>query len=117
VEELMNLVSTPQGDVLVIRVDESRIDAVVAVQFKDAFRDAVTEAPDRVVLDLENVSFVDSSGLGAIVAAMKLIAPKRLELAALNETVSKVFRLTRMDTVFVLHETAEAAVTATANVH
>lgn len=100
----MNLVTEPHGDTLVIRVDESRIDAAVAVQFKDAFRETIEEAPERVVLDLQSVEFLDSSGLGSIVAAMKLLAPDhRLELSSLTETVAKVFRLTRMDTVFTIH--------------
>ncbi|MEM1386552.1 MAG: STAS domain-containing protein [Pseudomonadota bacterium] len=100
---------------LIITVPAARIDASVAVQFKDAFREAVKGAPQRVILDLKSVNFVDSSGLGAIVAAMKILAPDgRLELASLSETVSKVFRLTRMDTVFTLHDNVEAALSETA---
>ncbi len=50
---------------------EPRIDAAVAIQFKDAMRAATDGGPDRVILDLSGVDFIDSSGLGAIVAAMK----------------------------------------------
>lgn len=68
-------------------------------------------APDRVIVDLSEVDFIDSSGLGAIVAAMKQLREgQRLELAGLTPTVSKVFRLTRMDTVFSLFDTLEEAV-------
>lgn len=106
----MKLVSQRARGAMVIRVEEARIDAAVAVQFKDAFRDAVRDAPDRVILDLAQVSFLDSSGLGAIVAAMKILAPERkLELAAMTETVAKVFRLTRMDSVFAIHPDARTA--------
>jgi anti-sigma B factor antagonist len=50
------------------------------------------------------VHFLDSSGLGAVVGVMKLLAPeRRLELAGLTPTVAKVFRLTRMDSVFTIH--------------
>ena len=67
-------------------------------------------AARRVVLDLSRVTFVDSSGLGAIVAAMKMLAPdRRLDLAGLQTNVERVFRLTRMDTVFVIHADAGAA--------
>ena len=56
------------------------------------------------MLDLSQVTFVDSSGLGAIVAAMKhLEAGRRLDLAGLTPDVAKVFRLTRMDTIFTIH--------------
>ncbi|WP_040545288.1 MULTISPECIES: STAS domain-containing protein [Salipiger] len=89
----------------VIRVDEDRIDSLVAIQFKDAVRALVDPEASRVILDLERVAFIDSSGLGAVIAAMKgLGAGQRLELAALSPVVDKVFRMTRMDSVFTIHE-------------
>ena len=100
----MQLNSEISGDALVIAVGESRIDAASAVEFKDTMRELVEDGPERVVLDLANVEFVDSSGLGAIVAVMKLLGPTRkLELASLSVGVAKVFSLTRMDSVFTIH--------------
>jgi anti-sigma B factor antagonist len=50
------------------------------------------------------VEFLDSSGLGAVIAVMKMLGPeRRLELAALGPAVERVVRLTRMDTVFTIH--------------
>jgi len=101
----MKLVSEWSNDVLLVRVDQDRIDAASAIQFKDQMRNVTQGAQGRVLLDLGQVAFIDSSGLGAIVAAMKALAPAhRLELAALTPTVKKVFRLTRMDTVFTVHD-------------
>ncbi|MBN8187403.1 STAS domain-containing protein [Salipiger thiooxidans] len=106
----MQLTVTDTEDPQIIRVDEGRIDAAVAIQFKDAVREAVSPGTARVVLDLGAVEFIDSSGLGAIVAAMKGMGQgQRLDLAALRPMVDKVFRLTRMDTIFVIHETVDAA--------
>ena len=51
------------------------------------------------------------SGLGAIVAVRKLLAPDRvLELSSLTPTVEKVFRLTRMDSIFTIHPSHEVAI-------
>ncbi len=100
----MPLKSAMQGSTLVIRVMDDRIDAAGAIQFKEQMRDVTTTPSARVILDMSNVHFLDSSGLGAVVAVMKLLAPERkLELAGLTPTVEKVFRLTRMDTVFTIH--------------
>jgi anti-sigma B factor antagonist len=100
----MELQAERRGDLLVVRVREDRIDAAVAIQFKDRMREVLVDAPPRVMLDLAQVGFLDSSGLGAVVAVMKLLGPgKALELAGLTPTVQKVFRLTRMDTVFTIH--------------
>ena len=100
----MDLSSNAQNGTLVVTVNETRIDAAVAIQFKDKMRERTEKAGDRVVLDLAQVSFIDSSGLGAIVAAMKQLGKeRRLDLAGLNKDVDRVFRLTRMDTVFKIH--------------
>ncbi|MCW1956330.1 STAS domain-containing protein [uncultured Lentibacter sp.] len=99
----MEFSCTEAGDVLIVRVLAARIDAAAALKFKDALR-ALTGAASHVVLDLRDVQFVDSSGLGAIVAVMKLMgSARRLDLAGLTPTVDKVFRLTRMDSIFTIH--------------
>ena len=100
----MELQVEPRGGFLAIRVMDDRIDAASAIQFKDRMREVTQGTTGRVVLDLAQVAFLDSSGLGAVVAAMKALGPDRpLELAGLTPTVQKVFRLTRMDSVFTIH--------------
>jgi anti-sigma B factor antagonist len=100
----MQLETENRGDDLLVVVAADRIDAMVAVQFKDAMRQATEDGPRRVVLDLSRVGFLDSSGLGALVAAMKALgADRRLDLLAPTPAVDKVFRLTRMNTVFAIH--------------
>ena len=109
----MELSTTSDMGVTIIRVDADRIDAAVAISFKDRMRELLGGASGRVVLDLEKVDFIDSSGLGAIVAAMKLMPPgAKLELAGLSPAVDKVFRMTRMDSIFQIHETAVNALSA-----
>ena len=104
------------GDLRVIKVQEDRIDAAVAIQFKDRMRELTDTAPPGVLLDLSRVEFLDSSGLGAVVAAFKQAGPdRRLELAGLTPTVEKVFKLTRMDTVFTIHASASDVTVQFAN--
>ena len=94
-----------RGDgVDLVRVEATRIDAAVAIQFKDEMRAVTAQAAPRTVLDLQEIDFIDSSGLGAIVASMKAMPPSRkLELAGLTPAVDKVFRMTRMDSIFTIH--------------
>jgi len=103
----MNITVRQEGAALVARFDEARLDAAVAIQFKDRMREIAAGSPDRVILDLSRVEFLDSSGLGAVIAVMKMLGPeRRLELAALGPAVERVVRLTRMDTVFTIHAEA-----------
>lgn len=104
------LKTQPHGQSAVISVEADRIDAAVAIEFKDQMREAIAASDGRAILDLSQVDFVDSSGLGAIVAAMKLMpAGRKLELAGLTPNVDKVFRMTRMDSIFTIHSSATAA--------
>ncbi|MDK3019909.1 STAS domain-containing protein [Pseudodonghicola flavimaris] len=106
----MLLSSTQKGDVRIVTVNADRIDAAVAIQFKEDMRTETAGGPDRVILNLSRVTFIDSSGLGAIVAAMKQLGEgRRMELAGLSPMVDKVLRLTRMDTVFKLFPSLDDA--------
>ncbi|WP_164660805.1 STAS domain-containing protein [Tropicibacter sp. Alg240-R139] len=112
----MSLTSTVTDHARIITVNADRIDAAMAIQFKEDMRTETEGGPDRVILDLSTVKFIDSSGLGAIVASMKqLEANRNLDLAGLTPVVDKVFRLTRMDTVFNLFPSLDDALAATAD--
>ena len=101
----MKLESERRGGIIVIRAVDDRIDAAGAIQFKERMREIIEESSERVVFDMSNVGFLDSSGLGAVVSVMKALGPiRRLELSGLTPTVEKVFRLTRMDSVFIIHK-------------
>ncbi|MBK0326269.1 STAS domain-containing protein [Rhodobacteraceae bacterium F11138] len=109
----MSLTSTVMGSAQIVTVNTNRIDAAMAIQFKEDMRLQTEAGPDRVILDLSQVDFIDSSGLGAIVAVMKQLDDgRRLDLAGLTPSVSKVFRLTRMDTVFKLFPSLQDATAA-----
>ncbi len=101
----MELQSEHHGEILVIRAMGDRIDAAGAIQFKERMREIIQEPSARVVLDMSMVGFLDSSGLGAVMAVMKALGPvRRLELFGLTLAVEKVFRLTRMDSVLIIHK-------------
>ncbi len=88
----MALSSKYHGKVLIVTAHMSHIDAAVAIQFKDDIRAEIDDHAQHVILNLAEVQFIDSSGLGAIVASMKqLKGNRKLDLAGLTPTVAKVF--------------------------
>lgn len=112
----MALSSNTNDDTQVISVHCDRIDAAMAIQFKEDMRAETENEVRRVILDLSSVEFIDSSGLGAIVASMKQLGDgRRLDLAGLQPVVEKVFRLTRMDTVFRLFTSLDDALSTGSN--
>ncbi|PKQ32124.1 MAG: anti-anti-sigma factor [Actinobacteria bacterium HGW-Actinobacteria-2] len=97
-------------DVGVIRVD-GRLNMVTASQLKDTVADAVGTGRLRVVVDLTNTTFMDSSGLGALISGLKTArtAGGDLRIAGANEQVLMVLQLSNMDRILRPYETPESA--------
>jgi anti-anti-sigma factor len=97
--------------VLVVHVVMPRIDALCASAFKEEIAARIEKGHHRLVLDLSDVDFVDSSGLGALVACLKRIGPLgTIAIVGTKGVVSKLFTLTKMDRVFPLYDTVDAAI-------
>ena len=98
------------GDVFVARILESRLTADVAERLKEDLVSYVNKGYRIIVLDLSQVKFIDSSGLGALIAARRALhSDGELALCGANENVTSMFRLTRMNKVFRMYDTAENA--------
>jgi anti-sigma B factor antagonist len=109
----MRFVEQRIGTNIVLQVLEPRLVADKAQAFKEAVGRYFANGPISLVLDLAKVEFIDSSGLGAILSLLKRM-PKGSELLVcrLNEAVTNMFMLTRMDRVFTICKTVDEAVTA-----
>jgi anti-sigma B factor antagonist len=106
----MELAVRQHGSVTVVQPLAERIDAMVAVMFKDRMKAAIEAGSSCILLDLSPIGFLDSSGLGAVVAIRRFLREgQRLELASLTPPVQRVFRLTRMDSVFTIHSEVDDA--------
>lgn len=107
----MNFDKENYGEKLVVKLMEDRLDAALAVRFKNNLKVLVDEGAAHMILDLSQVGFMDSSGLGALVGHMKYMGTERkFEICGLSPTVEKVFKLTRMDSVFKIYENLDEAV-------
>lgn len=107
----MEMETSKEGDRLVIKVKESRLDARLAVKFKESIQALIQGGNHQVLLDLGDLQFMDSSGLGAIVSCLKTASGQNgdLQLCSVNAPVFSVFKLTRLDRIFVIHADKEAA--------
>ena len=99
-----------EGGVTVV-APTGRLDVAGAPALKDAINDLDKNGPPKVVLDMEGISFVDSTGLGSVIAALKQIRKQQgeLRLAAPNQQVRVVLELTTLDKVFPYFATLEEA--------
>ena len=100
-----------RNGVIVLKPQERRIDASNAVGFKESLSGHLGDGSPNIVINLDEVRFIDSSGLGVLVSALKEIGSNgEIKLCHLREGVRSIFELTRLDTVFDLHGSEGGAV-------
>lgn len=78
------------------------LDATQTAQLRTQIDDAMQSGASTVLVDFEQVSFMDSSGLGALVGAFKSLRARggKLCVCSVNEQIRILFELTSMDRVF-----------------
>jgi anti-sigma B factor antagonist len=84
---------------------QGEVDLYASSQLRDAILRLTEEGENRIVIDLNNVSFIDSSGLGVLVAGLKRARERGGELALVfgEGSVQKVLGITGLDKVFPTH--------------
>ncbi|MGZ5050957.1 MAG: STAS domain-containing protein [Methylobacter sp.] len=96
----------------VISVQEERIDAHNSGELKEAILHLIEQGESNIVMKLDRVRFIDSSGLGALLSGYKHAAAKsgRLALANMQQQVLSMFELTRLNRVFDIYADVSEAV-------
>ena len=95
------VVVSPTGE-----VDMSRSPAL-----RETLRAVNDEKPNRLVVDLETVSYMDSSGLATLVESMRTAKGNgtQMVLAGMNQRVRAIFEIARLDQFFSIVDTVDAA--------
>lgn len=114
----MDLGNTQEGDVSIIVLNEERLDASTAPEFKKQMEQLIDESNKQVILDISKLGFMDSSSLGALVGVLKYLGSDgKMVVVGASGIVLDLFKLTRMDKIFTLAgdtETAKGLFMATA---
>ena len=94
----MQLSSTAHGDVQCVTLPVETLDAANTQAFKQAVGPLIS-AVRRLVIDLGNVRFVDSSGCGVLLWCLRRARENSgdLKLIGVNERVAELFRIIRLD--------------------
>ncbi len=101
----MNIETRTENRITIIRIQESRIDATKAPDLKSHLSALIEEGKTLIGIDMSQVNFIDSSGLGALVSGMKKIGRNgSMALWGLNRQVKSVFELTQLYKVFEIFE-------------
>jgi len=87
------------------------IDVYTAPKLRDKITELVAAGVYDLVIDMEAVEFLDSTGLGVLVGGLKKVRAHDGSLALIcnQDRLLKIFRITGLAKVFVIHESTEAA--------
>lgn len=85
---------------------EGILDGTKATEFRQEVERSIKEGASVILIDFSKVTFMDSSGLGALVLALKTVrgAGQKMFLCSINEQIKMLFELTSMDRVFEILE-------------
>lgn len=100
-----------KGTAVLIVVKEERLDAHNSGELKTQMLNLFEDGKTNLVVDLEMVRFVDSSGLGSLVSGFKNASARsgNLKLCSLQPQVKSMFELTRLHRVFEIFPSATEA--------
>ena len=89
----------------VLFIQEERIDAHNSGELKEAILHLIEQGEINIIVQLEHVRFIDSSGLGALLSGYKNAEAKsgKLALASMQQQVLSMFELTRLNRVFEIY--------------
>ena len=100
------------GNSVIVRLS-GELDLYNAHEVRDALLDECGRGPNRLVVDLSEVSFVDSTALGVLIEARGKMPNRRaFLLAAPNDSTRRAFEIAGLDRHFALHETIADALAA-----
>ncbi|MDJ0836522.1 MAG: anti-sigma factor antagonist [Acidobacteriota bacterium] len=103
-----------EGNILTVTPEIAVLDARVAAEFREKFSE-FANGDQFILLDLSNVTFMDSSGLAAVVYCFQMTdIRRRLAICSATKRVMQLFSMTRMEDVVHLYPDHEAAVAALA---
>jgi anti-sigma B factor antagonist len=109
----MNLKHSEQNGIDVVQLPQ-RLVMANAGEARGELKDIILAGDRRVVIDLAETEFMDSSGLAVVVAGLQAARKKNgdVHLAHMSNTIRAVLELTRLHTVFQIFDDADAAVRA-----
>lgn len=107
----MKVTMEENGEIVTLKIEEERLDAHNSNELKIKLLSIFEEGKVKIIIDLTDVRFIDSSGLGALVSGFKNASSRDgvLKLCGLQTQVKSMFELTRLHRVFEIFPNSDEA--------
>ncbi len=105
-------IESKEVDGIGIIILEGEVDVYTAPKLKSRLIDLVDEGKYNIIIDLQKVEFMDSSGLGVLVGGLKRVKSHQgsISLVCTQENILKIFRITGLVKVFPIYSSEDEAV-------
>jgi len=102
----------PRGENIAVVVLKGEIGTETVNQFRDKIDQLVAEGQNKIIMDFQEVNYLNSMGLGVVAATLKKVKKNKgdLKLVKLSPAVQELFELTRLTKVFEIFETEDEAI-------
>jgi len=109
----MEISRRDSGDIVILDVN-GEIDLYNAPEIKDTINKLIEEKKYNVVINLDKVSYIDSSGIGALISSLSNLKKYqgRLKICNVSGSVRKVFELTKLTSFFEIYDSEQEAISA-----
>ena len=110
----LSIQERPAGEGRTVVEVSGEIDVYTAPKLREALLNLVESGNHRLIVDMEGVEFLDSTGLGVLVGGLKRVRAHdgSLDLVCTQERILKIFRITGLTKVFGIHDTVDEAIAA-----
>lgn len=108
----MGFIKEEQDGVTIIKITDERFDSMIAPHLKSELLFLSNDGVDKILIDLSEVNYVDSSGLGAFLFGIRQMKPigGQLKLLAANERIMSLVRIARLDKILLNFRDRETAI-------
>jgi anti-sigma B factor antagonist len=109
----MEISRRDSGDIVILDVN-GEIDLYNAPEIKDTINKLIEEKKYNVVINLDKVSYIDSSGIGALISSLSNLKKYQggLKICNVSGSVRKVFELTKLTSFFEIYDSEQEAIDA-----
>lgn len=104
-------ITVDRSDSMCVIALSGEVDVYTAPQLKERLVESIDGGCVNILVDMESVGFIDSSGLGVLVGGLRRVKESGgvIRLVCTRDNILKIFRITGLDKVFPIFDTVEHA--------
>ena len=102
----------PEGNIGLIEAKGSLVGGDETVELRQAVAGYIDRGYERLILDLSNVTYLNSTAIGVLVSAHTSYSRRgwQIKLCGVNKNINNIFVITKLTLVFDVHDTREGAI-------